>query len=59
MARKPWTCLIGVHSYVREHPAGERLQGPGREVCRRCGKRRQDLLAIPSGGLGGGGGGVA
>jgi hypothetical protein len=46
-----------MHSYVRAHPADERLQGPDERVCRRCGKRGQDLLGIPSATLGGGGGG--
>jgi hypothetical protein len=33
-------CRLGLHSYVRRHPDDERLQGPGQQVCRRCGKRR-------------------
>jgi len=44
---KPLTCLLGIHSYVRAHPADERLQGPSPQVCRRCGKRRTDVAAVP------------
>ena len=57
MATKPWRCVIGLHSYVRAHPADERLQSPDRQVCRRCGKQAGDLLGIPATGLDGGGSG--
>ena len=40
MAGKPFRCVIGFHSYIREHPRDERLHGPNTaEVCRLCGKR--------------------
>jgi hypothetical protein len=28
MAARPWTCVLGFHSYVREHAPEERLRGP-------------------------------
>jgi hypothetical protein len=40
MARKHVACMLGLHAYVGEHPPDERLRGPGWQVCRRCGKRR-------------------
>ncbi|HZB19591.1 MAG TPA: hypothetical protein VE463_07105 [Blastococcus sp.] len=54
MAERPWTCRLGIHSYVREHPRDERPPGPGGggEVCRRCGRRRGEP-GIPLSVLGG------
>ena len=54
MANKRLRCRIGVHSYVRAHPADERYQGPDERVCRHCGKRGGTLLDIPAAGLTGG-----
>ena len=47
MTDKPLRCRIGVHSYVAEHPAEERLRGPGMQVCRLCGKRRDLTSDMP------------
>jgi hypothetical protein len=48
MAGRDLRCLVGLHSYVRQHPAGERLAGPARQVCRRCGKNRDlDHANVP------------
>ena len=55
MTEKPLRCRIGLHSYVAEHPADERLRGPGMQVCRRCGKRRDLTSDLPPAALGGGG----
>jgi hypothetical protein len=41
MADKPFRCLLGFHSYVREHPRDERLSGQSGDVCRLCGKHRR------------------
>jgi hypothetical protein len=54
MARTPITCVMGMHSYVREHPTGERLQGPPAEICESCGKRRGSPLDVPPGFMAGG-----
>jgi hypothetical protein len=40
MADKPFRCVLGFHSYVREHPRDERLSGQSGEVCRLCGRHR-------------------
>jgi len=50
-------CVLGLHPYVREHPADERLQGPDKQVCRLCGKRRDAGSPVPPAALGGGLGG--
>jgi hypothetical protein len=55
MATKPLRCRFGMHSYVHEHPADERLQGPDDKVCRLCGKHSSGLGGIPPAALGGGG----
>ena len=47
MTQKPLRCVLGLHSYVGEHPAEERLRGPGMQVCRRCGKRRDLTSDMP------------
>jgi hypothetical protein len=47
MTEKPLRCRLGLHSYVAEHPADERLKGPGMQVCRRCGKRRDLTSDMP------------
>jgi len=47
MAAKPFRCMVGLHSFVRAHPADERLQGPPSQVCRRCGKRREAGSDVP------------
>ena len=48
--RKPLLCRIGVHAYVQRHPEDERLRGPDRKVCRRCGRRQDvDTTVIPPG----------
>ncbi len=39
-SRKPLPCRLGLHAYVQRHPEDERLRGPERKVCRRCGRRR-------------------
>jgi len=52
MADKPFRCVLGLHSYVREHPRDERLSAPSGEVCRLCGKHR-GAPGIPTAVLGG------
>ncbi|MGR7025486.1 hypothetical protein [Geodermatophilus sp. URMC 62] len=49
MARKPFTCRLGLHAWVEAHPVEERPQGPERaRVCRRCGRRRGgDIGGLP------------
>ena len=47
MTEKPLRCRLGLHSYVGEHPADELLKGPGMQVCRRCGKRRDLTSDMP------------
>jgi hypothetical protein len=47
MTEKPLRCRLGLHSYVAEHPADELLRGPGMQVCRRCGKRRDLTSDMP------------
>jgi hypothetical protein len=39
---------MGLHSYVRAHPADERYEGPDQQVCRLCGKGR-DVVGHPTG----------
>jgi len=56
MATKPLRCRLGVHAYVSEHPADERLQGPGNKVCRLCGRHPTDVGGIPPAAIGGVGG---
>lgn len=56
-SRRGLRCRLGLHSWVRRHPPGERYEGPERLVCRRCG-RQTGPPDIPPGffhGLGGGG----
>ena len=49
-AHKPLLCRIGVHAYVQRRPEDERLRGPDRKICRRCGKHRDiDTTIIPPG----------
>ena len=48
MASKPIRCLLGFHSFVRQHPTDERFAGPPRQVCRLCGKGRNlDDAKVP------------
>jgi hypothetical protein len=54
MASKQLRCRMGLHSYVRAHPADERYEGPDQQVCRLCGKRRGTSSDIPPAGLTGG-----
>ncbi|SNS86463.1 hypothetical protein SAMN06893096_109116 [Geodermatophilus pulveris] len=35
MTGEPLSCGLGLHAYVRQHPADERPHGPDQEVCRR------------------------
>ena len=58
---KPLRCRLGMHAYVKEHPAERRSHdvihagfrvSPDREICRLCGKRRSAEF-LPPGALGG------
>jgi hypothetical protein len=50
--RKPLSCRLGLHAFVRAHSDDERLRGPDHQVCRRCGKRRQHVTGfVPPAGL--------
>ena len=52
MAARPIRCVLGLHSYVREHPRDERPSLASGEVCRLCGKHR-GAPGIPPAVLGG------
>ncbi|WP_456857490.1 hypothetical protein [Geodermatophilus sp. SYSU D00691] len=51
MAAKAFRCRMGLHAYVKAHPADERPHGPdAAEVCLRCGKRREGTIGgLPPG----------
>jgi len=47
MAAKPLRCRLGMHAYVSEHPADERLRAPDNKVCRLCGKHTDGGILPP------------
>ncbi|MGY1642190.1 hypothetical protein ACI782_13840 [Geodermatophilus sp. SYSU D00703] len=54
MATRPLRCRLGFHDYVRRPAGDERPGGPGRQVCRVCGRERELTLdGIPPGFVGG------
>jgi hypothetical protein len=55
MAGESLRCVIGMHTFVREHLSDECLQGPDKQVCRPCGEHRDVQLSVAPGAFGSGG----